>query len=189
MRSDARAKVLDNNEIKTEMIRILPQLRRFALGLCGSPDQADDLVQATCERAIRSLDTFEQGSRLDSWMYRILQNLHLNSIRDKATRERHLKNAAIGAEISMDGSTAAAAALELKTVLSFVNHLQAEYREVLLLVAIEGRGYRETADYLNIPIGTVTSRLARARLKLRLWVEGQETAKNRTEADASRGVL
>lgn len=184
-----QAEILTNNEIKTEMIRILPQLRRFALGLCRNPDQADDLVQAACERAIRSLDAFEPGSRLDSWMNRILQNLHLNAIRDKATRERYMKNAAIDAETSIDGSAAAVSVLELKTVVSFVNQLEAEYREVLLLVAIEGRGYRETADYLNIPIGTVTSRLARARLKLRRWVEGHETAKSQTGTDASRGVL
>ena len=77
---------MSDEALKTEMIRLLPKLRSFALRLCRNPDQADDLVQTTCERAIRSLDQFDPATRLDSWMFRILQNLYFNSVRDGANR-------------------------------------------------------------------------------------------------------
>ncbi len=79
---------MPEDTLKTEMIRLLPKLRSFALRLCRNPDQADDLVQMTCERAIRSLDQFDPATRLDSWMFRILQNLYFNSVRDTANRAR-----------------------------------------------------------------------------------------------------
>lgn len=166
--------MVQDANIKTEMIAILPQLKGFALSLCRNQEQADDLVQATCERAIRSLDRFDPETRLDSWMFRIMQNLYLNNRRDTANRSRLLAEAMPEPEHAVDGDRAAASALELKNVARFLMQLEEDYRRVLIMVAVEGRGYQETADALGVPIGTVTSRLARARQKLRNWMEGQD---------------
>ena len=162
---------MTEENLKADMIRLLPRLRSFALRLCQNSDQADDLVQATCERAIRSLDQFDPQSRLESWMFRILQNLFLNSKRDNANRARLLESATSGMEQTYDGAGAAVSALELQQVREFIKHLDEDYQRVLIMIAIEGRSYKEVADELQIPIGTVTSRLARARLKLRDCLE------------------
>lgn len=161
--------------IKTEMIRLLPKLRSFALRLCRNPDQADDLVQTTCERAIRSLDQFDPATRLDSWMFRILQNLYFNTVRDTANRARLFDLAMLDFEESYDGAQAAASSLELQRVQVFIGELEEDSREVLLKIAIEGRSYKDVAEELGVPIGTVTSRLARARLKLRDWLEAKDS--------------
>jgi len=165
---------LPEETIKTEMIRLLPKLRSFALRLCRNPDQADDLVQTTCERAIRSLDQFDPATRLDSWMFRILQNLYFNTVRDSANRARLFDLAMLDFEESYDGAKAAASSLELQRVQVFIGELEEDSREVLLKIAIEGRSYKDVAKELGVPIGTVTSRLARARLKLRDWLDTKD---------------
>ncbi len=162
---------MPEEDLKTEMIRLLPKLRSFALRLCRNPDQADDLVQATCERAIRSLDQFDPATRLDSWMFRILQNLFLNSKRDTANRARLFDLAMLDFEESYDGAKAADSSLELQQVQAFIGQLDPENRDVLVKIAVEGGSYKDVADELGLPIGTVTSRLARARLRLREWLE------------------
>lgn len=162
---------MPEDTLKTEMIRLLPKLRSFALRLCRNPDQADDLVQMTCERAIRSLEQFDPATRLDSWMYRILQNLYFNTVRDTANRARLFDLAMLDFEESYDGAKAAASSLELQKVQDFIGQLEEDNREVLLKIAVEGRSYKDVADELGVPIGTVTSRLARARLKLRELLE------------------
>ncbi|WP_209000543.1 RNA polymerase sigma factor [Labrenzia sp. DG1229] len=167
---------LSDEALKTEMIRLLPKLRSFALRLCRNPDQADDLVQTTCERAIRSLDQFDPATRLDSWMFRILQNLYFNTVRDGANRARLFDLAMMDFEESYDGAKAAASSLELQKVQSFIGQLEEDNREVLLKIAIEGQSYKDVAEELGVPIGTVTSRLARARLKLREFLEAKDTA-------------
>ncbi|MBO6507602.1 MAG: RNA polymerase sigma factor [Roseibium sp.] len=170
------------------MIRLLPKLRSFALRLCRNPDQADDLVQTTCERAIRSLDQFDPATRLDSWMFRILQNLYLNSLRDSANRSRLFDLAMMDFEESYDGAKAAASSLELKKVQSFIGQLDEDNRQVLLKIAVEGRSYKDVAEELGVPIGTVTSRLARARLKLREWLETKSADQEDKLRNAPGGV-
>ncbi|WP_296592127.1 RNA polymerase sigma factor [Roseibium sp.] len=179
---------MPDESLKTEMIRLLPKLRSFALRLCRNPDQADDLVQTTCERAIRSLDQFDPATRLDSWMFRILQNLYLNSLRDSANRSRLFDLAMMDFEESYDGAKAAASSLELKKVQSFIGQLDEDNRQVLLKIAVEGRSYKDVAEELGVPIGTVTSRLARARLKLREWLETKSTEQEDKLRNAPGGV-
>lgn len=179
---------MPDESLKTEMIRLLPKLRSFALRLCRNPDQADDLVQTTCERAIRSLDQFDPATRLDSWMFRILQNLYLNSLRDSANRSRLFDLAMMDLEESYDGAKAAASSLELKKVQSFIGQLDEDNRQVLLKIAVEGRSYKDVAEELGVPIGTVTSRLARARLKLREWLETKSTDQEDKLRNAPGGV-
>ena len=159
---------------RREMLAFLPRLRRFALGLTGSPDQGDDLVQATCERAIRHIDKWQPGTRLDSWMFRIARNLHLNDIRAKGVRGQHLSSIDAQELDRVDGVRAIESHITFKNVREFVGRLPEEQRTVLLMITVEGLSYREVADLLELPIGTVTSRLARARLSLKAFMGGEE---------------
>jgi len=161
--------------LRDEMVALLPQLRRFAYGLTGSTPDGDDLVQATCERAIANLEKWERGTRLDSWMFRIAQNLHFNALRDGKTRARHL--AVIGSETerSLDGEKLQEERFALSAIRRFVDRLPEEQRVVLLLVCVEGRSYREVSQITGLPVGTVTSRLGRARSTLRAYLIEEDT--------------
>jgi len=162
--------------IENEMLAFLPRLRRFTHGLTGSAADGDDLLQATCERAIRNIDSWKKGSRLDSWMFRIARNLHLNERRAKGVRDSHLRDVTHTQAMAFDGEAAADSRLAFDAVRGFVARLPEEQRTVLLLVAVEGLSYREAADILDIPMGTVTSRLARARATLSALAEGPSGA-------------
>ena len=150
--------------LRQELIALLPRLHRFALVLTKSAVDADDLVQATCERAISRLDTWIWGTALDRWLFKIAHNLHRNQRRDNANRPRLLQRAC-GRPRSVRRPRPADAELwtALQEVRRAVLRLPDEQREVLMLVAVEGMAYREAAEILEVPIGTVTSRLARAR--------------------------
>ena len=153
--------------LQLNMVALLPRLRRFALGLTGSVDRADDLVQATCERAIQAIDLFMPGTRLDSWMFKIMQNLHRNAIRDRATEARTITGEAPEADAPVDGVRAMEARLALSATQDALAALDPDQREALLLIAVEGFSYQEAAAILEVPVGTVTSRLARGRASLR----------------------
>jgi len=178
---------LSDNPLKAEMIRLIPKLRGFALRLCRNPDQADDLVQTTCERAIRSLDQFDPATRLDSWMYRILQNLYFNTQRDTVNRARLFEQAMLDYDDTYDGQRAAVSKLELQQVRRFIGELDEDNRTVLMMIAVDGRSYKDVAEELQVPIGTVTSRLARARLKLRDWLESRKAPEGGAQAASSGG--
>lgn len=151
---------------RRELVALVPRLRRFALSLAGNAQDADDLVQAACEKALKNSAQFQPGTRMDSWMYRIVQTLWLDD------RRRHkVRGAAIDpddAHLSDEGK--AASLPEDRMMLAHVRRAMATLpegqREVLSLVAIEGLSYRETAETLGLPVGTVMSRLSRARENL-----------------------
>lgn len=167
-----------DESVRRQMLAFLPRLRRFAHGLTGSADAGDDLMQATCERAIRHIDKWQAGTRLDSWMYRIARNLHLNEQRAKGVRARHVQSVDPATYGVVDGARAMEAQMTYESVRRFVERLPEEQKSVLLLITVEGLSYREVADILELPIGTVTSRLARARFALKTLVEsgGEEPA-------------
>jgi RNA polymerase sigma-70 factor, ECF subfamily len=154
------------------MLTLLPRLRRFAIGLTGSTADGDDLVQATFERAIRYIDTWEAGTRLDSWMFRIARNLFLNDIRAQKVRSRHLKTVETEGNFQSDTGDTLDQRLLLGTLRRLIGRLPEEQRAALLLVAVEGLSYAETAEVLDLPVGTVTSRVARARLALKQLIDG-----------------
>jgi RNA polymerase sigma-70 factor (ECF subfamily) len=149
-----------------ELSALLPRLRRFAHGLSRSASDADDLTQMTVERALRSQNQWEPGSRLDSWIYRIMRNLWVDTIRSRRRRERHEAAPDEAASVGDDPSGAMDAALDLQRVMAAMDQLPEEQREVLALILVEGFGYREAAELLDLPIGTVASRLARGRTAL-----------------------
>ena len=149
---------------RTELIALLPRLRRFALGLTAHPDRADDLVQAGCERALARQHQWEPGTRLDSWMYRILQNLWIDQLR--AHHETAVEPEEIENVPDRDWDEGFEARLTLEQVVAAMGRLPPSMRAVLTLVCIDGQSYKEAAAALDVPIGTVMSRLARARLEL-----------------------
>ena len=154
-------------DVKEEIVALIPRLRRFTWALTGSRDEGDDLVQAGCLKALASIGQFQPGTRLDSWMFRIMRTVWMDNRRSVARRPTVNDPDAIEA-MSDSGSAVRGleARLTLRRVRAAMAELPAEQREVLAMVAIEGHSYREVADTLGVPIGTVMSRLARARAKL-----------------------
>lgn len=148
------------------MVALLPRLRRFAYGLTGSLDVGDDLVQSACERGLSRLHLWEPGTRLDSWMFRILQNLWFDDLRAGRRREVATSNDALDNLPGGDSEAELAVRLDLGVLRGHIARLPPEQRVVLLLVSVEGLSYKEAAAILDVPLGTVMSRLARARLSL-----------------------
>lgn len=150
---------------------MLPRLRRFARALARDVDAADDLVQAALERALRRRETWREGTRLDSWMFTLMRNLFIDETRSRGRRARVL-----GGDVALSVADPSVPDLEARrlggAVEAAVRRLPDDQREVVALVLIEGLSYREAADVLALPMGTVTSRLARARAALMNDLEG-----------------
>jgi len=147
------------------LIPMLPRLRRYALALCRVSDIADDLVQVACEKALSSQRQTLDVS-FDAWMFRILRNSWIDRLRRQRTRGEEIdivEHSEIGA---FDGTSIPENRLMLKQTMQAIGRLPAEQRELLLLVCVEELTYRDAAEVLDLPIGTVMSRLARARRKL-----------------------
>lgn len=156
-----------DEDVRQEMIALLPRLRRFGYSLTGSMDEADDLVQSACERALLRLDQYERGSRLDSWMFRIMQTTWIDRVR--MVRRRGNVNdpemlAAVPFDARIHEQTEARAALDI--VRAEIALLPEDQRLVLALVTVDGMSYKDAAEVLEVPIGTVMSRLSRARKRL-----------------------
>lgn len=152
--------------IRTEMIQMLPRLRAFARSLTRAQDTADDLVQVTCEKALRNLSGYVAGTRLDSWLFRIMRNAWIDQIRsrrDTASIDAMEDGFEVPGE---DGRDVAENRLHLAQVRRVIDALPEDQRAVMLLICVEGMRYREAAEALGIPEGTVMSRLNRARLAL-----------------------
>lgn len=160
--------------IRNQMAALLPRLRRFALSITGNRADADDLVQDTIERALRNLHQWQQGTRLDSWMFRIAQNLWIDTARARRVRANTAYDPEAAENVAIDGARDAEARLALADTVRALGELPEEQRVVLALIAVDGMSYRDAADTLNVPIGTVTSRLARARIALSARVFGEE---------------
>jgi RNA polymerase sigma-70 factor, ECF subfamily len=143
----------------------LPRLWRYGLLLSGNRDTAEDLVQATCVRAIERAHQFQSGTRLDRWLIAILHSIWLNEIRSRKVRQgRGLVDA--DAVLVFDGIKETETNILAAQVLREVQGLPEVQRETVYLVYVEGLTYREAAETLAIPIGTIMSRLAAARAKL-----------------------
>ena len=160
-----------SDSIKAEMAALVPRLRRFAYAICGSRDEGDDLVQTACMKALDRLDQFEPGTRLDSWMFRIIQTSFIDSRRRR--RETVQPDPDSFEHLSDSGRSARQSEQRvlLDRVRQAITGLPEEQRAVMALVAIEGYSYKEAAAILSTPIGTVMSRLARARARLLPLIE------------------
>ena len=153
-------------DLRASLVVLLPRLRRFGLALTGSATDADDLVQNACERVLRRGEQLREQSRLDAWIYGIMRNLWIDETRSRKVR-RHDDMDAATHVVGDDGEQVAHGTLTLKAVRQTMAFLPAEQRAMLMLVCVDGLRYAEVAEVLEIPIGTVMSRLARARQDLR----------------------
>ncbi|MFD1789856.1 sigma-70 family RNA polymerase sigma factor [Sphingomonas floccifaciens] len=151
---------------ETDLTALLPRLRRFARALTRHAADADDLVQAAVERALVARSSFVEGTRLDSWMYRIMRNAWIDTARMRARAAQTFVAEEAGASVGDDGDRALEARAELDRVGRAMATLPDEQREAVALVLVEGLAYKEAAEVLDIPMGTLTSRLVRGRAAL-----------------------
>lgn len=140
---------------------MLPRLRRFATGLCGNPVDGDDLCQMSIERALANRSKWQDGTRLDSWMYRVMRNIWIDE--GRATTRRRMTFVAEEAGMAIGAEGAQEAAVELSMVDRALQRLPEEQREAVLLVMVEGYAYKEAAEIIGCPVGTLNSRLLRGR--------------------------
>ena len=173
--------------VRREMLSFMPRLRRFSYGLTGSRDAGDDLMQATYERAIREIRRWQPGTRLDSWMYRIARNIHLNNLRALRVRGEHLAPVELDHHASIDGERVADSQIAFGAVRDFMSRLPEEQRSILLLVCVEGLSYKEVSELLDLPLGTIASRLGRARMALTALMEGDATLQRAGREAAAGG--
>jgi RNA polymerase sigma-70 factor, ECF subfamily len=158
--------------VRDGLDRRLPRLWRFCLVLSGNRSVADDLVQATCLRALEREDQFQPGTRLDRWLFRVAQTVWLNQLRAEKVRRGGglvpVEQAGL-----IDAASDAEASLFANEVFSEVMALPEAQRAAVLLVYVEGYLYKEAAEHLDVPVGTVMSRLRRVACAVleqeRLW--------------------
>ncbi|MGH6976883.1 MAG: RNA polymerase sigma factor, partial [Stellaceae bacterium] len=135
-----------------QLVAVLPRLRRFARGLTGSAVEADDLVQAACERALARAHQFQPGTRFDSWMFRIVQTVWIDQLRARDTRRTESEDEAASAGTD-EPLRRVEARLALREVQAAIAFLPAEQRVTLLLVTVECLSYREAAEVAAVPVG------------------------------------
>ena len=143
---------------RDEIIELLPRLRRFARTITRNPHDADDLVQVTVERALLKFGQWKEEARLESWMFGIMRNAWIDEVRARVRRDRVFAPAEAGENVGTSTSDQDAIALQ-----SAMAQLPEEQRMAIGLVLVEGLSYKEAAEVLDVPIGTLTSRLARGR--------------------------
>lgn len=143
------------------MLALLPRLRRFAAGLARNPADGDDLCQMTVERALKNREHYQPGTRLDSWMYRIMRNMWIDEQRARKRSSETFVGGNEGISVGAPGSQEAVVALG--DVDRAMAKLPDEQREAVLLVMVEGYSYRDAAEIVGCPVGTLNSRLVRGR--------------------------
>jgi RNA polymerase sigma-70 factor (ECF subfamily) len=148
------------------IIEHLPRLRRFTRALTGNVADADDLAQSAVERALVKHRSFAPGSRFDAWMFRIARNLWIDGLRRAKVRGPTVDIDDAGWVAGSDGREVAETHIAAQKAVAAMTALPEAQRDVAALVLVEGLSYQEAADALEIPIGTVMSRLSRARKSL-----------------------
>ncbi|WP_371225220.1 RNA polymerase sigma factor [Roseovarius sp. 2305UL8-3] len=151
------------DRFRQDLVALVPKLRRFALSLTGNTADADDLVQSACVKALRNAGQFQEGTRMDSWMYRIIQTLWIDDRRRAKVQGAKVDPEEAGLSDGGKSARLPEDRMMLNMARNAMNNLPDKQRAVLSLVAIEGLSYKDTAEVLDVPLGTVMSRLARAR--------------------------
>jgi RNA polymerase sigma-70 factor, ECF subfamily len=160
------------DDIATPIGPLLPRLRRYALSLTRDRAAADDLVQETIARGLEKLHLWRPGTDLRAWLFSILHNLHVSVVR-RAARERAMVKSKSPQAAASPAPPRQPGRLALRDLERGLAALPEGQRAVLLLVALDGERYETAASLLDIPLGTVRSRLSRGRLRLRELVEGE----------------
>jgi RNA polymerase sigma-70 factor (ECF subfamily) len=153
------------------LVELIPRLRRYARALVGDRASADDLVQDTLERAWAKLHLYRRGTDLRAWLFTVMHNVHVNKVRATRVTDTLEDELPELAQRASQGD-----ALLVRDLDRAIARLPEEQRAVLLLVTLEEMSYEEVARAIGIPIGTVMSRLSRAREKLRMMMLGQGAA-------------
>jgi RNA polymerase sigma-70 factor (ECF subfamily) len=161
------------SDLRQALTAVLPRLYRFGLALTGSRHDADDLVQSTCERVLRHAGKFEEVTRLDAWLYEIMRNLWIDEVRHRSVR-RHDDIDAADAVIGEDGQAIVDGRFNLAAVREAMSRMPDTQRTVLILVCVDGLSYKQAAGVLGIPLGTLMSRLSRARQDLHDRISGKQ---------------
>ena len=156
---------------RPDLIEHLPRLRRYARALTGERTRADDLVQDTLERALAKIDRWQPGTDLRAWLFTLMHNLFVNQLRLRRPVESALDDAS---EVAISGGQFEA--LGARDVHAALARLSDSQREVMLLIGLEQFSYEEAARVLGVPIGTVMSRLSRARERMRQLLAGESAA-------------
>ncbi len=175
------------DDVRRQIVDLLPRLRRFAYTLTGDKDRGDDLVQEACVRALSRLDQWERGSRLDSWMYRIAQNIWFDNIRALKVRGELIDIETAHDLVGDDGRRVADSRIALTELSGIIAKLPPDQRVVIALICIDGLSYKQAAEILEIPMGTVMSRLARARHAIHVATEGEAPLAANSEVEVPCG--
>jgi RNA polymerase sigma-70 factor, ECF subfamily len=154
--------------VREQIAALLPRLRRFARTLTRNPHDADDVVQIAVERALAKLDQWRRDARLDSWMFKIVRNVWIDELRARGRQGKIFAPPEAGENV---GDAVMEREGDLMSVQAAMARIPEEQREAVGLVLVEGLPYKEAAEVLDIPIGTLTSRLARGREALRALLE------------------
>lgn len=167
----------NTDNFRNDIVALLPRMRRFAYTLTSNREDADDLVQAACERALKRRHQWQPGSRLDSWLFRIIYTQRIDMTRSQRVRNVHIPlEEGTFRSTGSNGASKIEATIMLRQVLKAMEQMSEDDRAVLALVCIEGLSYKEGAAVLAVPVGTLMSRLSRARQKLHGLVYSKETA-------------
>ncbi len=159
----AEANTPTSAQMKADLIAIIPNLRAFAVSLCGNPDRADDLVQETLVKAWSNLGSFVEGTNLPAWLFTILRNIYYSEYR-KRRREVADSDGAIAAKLAT--APAQNGHMDLLDFRAALQHLPNDQREALILIGASGLSYEEAAQICGCAVGTMKSRVNRARNRL-----------------------
>jgi len=183
-RTGTEAIIASEHEIRAGLSQHLVRLWRYAIVLSRQRDVADDLVQATCVRALERASQFMSGTRLDRWLFSILHSIWLNEVRSRRIR---MGNGFVDADVTLtfDGEHDTETHVLANQVLRKVNALPEAQRSAVFLAYVEGLSYREVAEVLHVPIGTVMSRLAVARAKLAESIDQEAVARRTTKGGSA----
>jgi RNA polymerase sigma-70 factor (ECF subfamily) len=146
--------------IQEQIVALLPRLRRFARNLVRNPHDADDVVQIAVERALLRQDQWRSDARLDSWLFKILRNAWIDEVRSRGRRSKIFMPEEDGEQV---GEASMEREIDRWTAETALTRLPEDQRLAVSLVLIEGLSYKDAAEVLEVPIGTLTSRLARGR--------------------------
>ncbi len=160
---------LPTSALHRELVQLAPQLRRYAYALTRNPADADDLLQATLERVLSK--TMPEDVELVKWTYRVCRNIWIDEIRSRRIRREAVPQIASAPALQVSTEDEVASRFALQRAQAGIDKLPDDQREVLTMVAIAGMAYRDAAEALAIPSGTVMSRLARARASLAAYME------------------
>jgi RNA polymerase sigma-70 factor, ECF subfamily len=167
------SQIISTADPRSEIVALLPRLRRFARALTGNVADADDVVQIAVERSLRNLGQYQQGTRLDSWLFKVVKNAWIDEVRSRHRRDRIFAPAEDGDRVGDDAAGAMDQRRQLAEVETAMRDLPEDQRLAIALICVEGLSYTEASEVLDVPIGTLSSRLTRGRETLMAKLGGR----------------